>query len=126
MAINWKNVAKWRDELRSGKWKQTTGATYTRFNNSFCCLGVFQFGVYKDDHLINTGYLTQEAAESLGCLYLNPNIFGENTSHLNDRDRLTFDEIADLLDIALIEKAGIDDGWHLPDDKSFTCREVTK
>jgi hypothetical protein len=119
--INWDNVAKWRDELRSGKYQQTRG--HLRDSGGYCCLGIYAKAVakikpkkierpYHDLYSFDgeTQGLPDQAKNHLGCAYDVPRLFDEYASDLNDEDGLTFDEIADLLDIALLEhEAGVPD-----------------
>ena len=117
--INWKNVEKWRDELRSGKWKQGTRQLFSPINNTYCCLGVYQRAVQGrlKDSWGNGSCLDASGAKSLGISGRRPSLFGVGAIELNDTnsngvvswtERLSFDEIADLLDIALIEKAHLE------------------
>jgi hypothetical protein len=106
--VNWKAVEKWRDALRSGKYKQGRGRMY--MDGRFCCLGVFQSGVQgrDPDTFMDDYELDKIGTEELGSWLENPSIFGLYASALNDDEWLTFDEIADLLTIALIEREGIE------------------
>lgn len=116
---NWKAIAQWRDELRSGKWKQ--GQHHLRdANDNYCCLGVFCESVAgipatppdsNDPRFARefsfdeaSMFLPDRARGAMGVSYENPLIFGAQFADLNDDMHLTFDEIADLLDIALIER----------------------
>lgn len=122
--IKWSAVRKWRDLLRSGKFRQGQSALKTTFG--YCCLGVFCEKVAKINHRKIDGYfyfaetdfsLPKLAQKKLGVYNSDPFLFGVRASNLNDNGLidskfdhippLTFDEIADLLDIALIEREGI-------------------
>lgn len=115
--INWTAVEQWRNALRSGKYKQ--GVSQLRnLNNEYCCLGVFCEAVVGieakldsfDDSYYYKGasvYLPRQARTKLGVSHEMPFIFGVGFATLNDMAKHTFDEIADLLDIALIEREGI-------------------
>lgn len=127
--INWDAVAKWRDELRSGKYKQGRGQLRNN-TDDFCCLGVLCEGVvgmsstyhqtlgHRYGH--SYGITPVEAKVLLGSTKPEGlTIFGAYFANLNDTGKtpagdplvsepLTFDEIADLLDIALIEREGIE------------------
>jgi hypothetical protein len=108
--INWEAVAKWRDELRSGKYKQVLGHMIAVFSDSkdrndygYCVLGVFESAVHRKTPLIDdTGYLSSDGSRLLGT-GKRVSLFGRAINMLNDTDHLSFDEIADLLDIAILE-----------------------
>ena len=121
--VNWNAVKKWRDALRSGKYKQTKN--YLKTTEGHCCLGVLcEIQGLKGKKLKNqTGYefngcsgtLPVKVAKKIGFVnidgdaVIDPKIFNEHFSYINDKqtDPLNFDEIADLLDIAILEREGI-------------------
>lgn len=118
--INWEIIERWRDELRSGKHKQGK-YTLKNFNGEMCCLGVLESEVMKTPVNGKTGgilpnftfgqdkksaELTTQTTITTGLI--KSTIFGTPFYILNDRDNLTFDEIADLIDVALIEREGIE------------------
>lgn len=120
--MNKEAVKKWRDALRSGEYKQGSMRLRSK-DDSYCCLGVFTEAVanMKPDCLVNDEYLynvdsiflPEKAMKVMGTENHGPKIFGLPFHGLNDSgfgavDPLTFDEIADLLDIALIEGEGIE------------------
>lgn len=120
---NWKLVEKWRDALRSGKYKQ--GKDYLRnAANHFCCLGVLCYDTFKMTGEIkkqrysfdgNDIVLPKSVFEKMGFEGNTPNLFGYSLEILNDAKNASFDEIADLLDIAiLMHKEGV------PDNEIFT------
>jgi hypothetical protein len=131
--VNWDAVAKWRDELRSGKYKQGNGRLKKK-NNTYCCLGVLVEGVCKmeaassrgDHYQYSCGVagLDRVTKNSLGFSGDHPSnvmffpypsdniyaVYGYTAWELNDALHATFDEIADLLDIAILEhEAGVPD-----------------
>lgn len=110
--MNRKAVKKWRNALRSGKYKQTSGCCYNSTSDAYCVLGVCNKVVGKDKlRDIQERYsLSENTVEKLGVEQRFPLFLGINMSALNDNgthpdySSLTFDELADLLDIALLEK----------------------
>lgn len=109
--VNYGNVKKWAKALRSGKYSQTTGCLYRpetsdRGTASFCCLGVLEHEIcgIPVKNLRAEGVLLETGAMALGITGRDVKICGRYASVLNDDDNLSFDEIADLLEIACIEK----------------------
>ncbi len=124
--INWDAVAEWRNALRSGKYKQTKHKLRNKWG--YCCLGVFCEAVAKIEPVPfdfdeDTGEILTWAYEdmlgglspsaiSLSGIKEFPSVFHRPITILNDGpDNLSLDEIADLLDIAILEhNAGVPDG----------------
>jgi len=121
--INWDNVAKWSAVLRSAKYMQGKGTLYNIISDTYCCLGVLQkeFCGTTNRKLNGRFALFESGMEFLGTVRNNPNVFNRTASFLNDgppgyiiysdgddKAPLTFDEIADLLDIAVMEREGIE------------------
>jgi hypothetical protein len=140
--MDWNAIAQWRIELRSGKHDQGYGQL--RYGNQYCCLGVFMEKVacLKPTPTQGSGYfydegatsgLSKPTAEKFGFSETLPKIFGLSFHLMNDHgaymdtegqiqfptfshtSRFTFDEIADLLDIAILMH---EDG--VPDSEIFT------
>lgn len=132
--IKWRNVEKWRDSLRTTKLGQYKNAMLDDFRDptKACCLGICQLETQGRAGLSfkKYGVLDKDGIEFLGCKENVPKLFGIFASELNDYgvrwcdfeglpdeniplageivEPLTFDEIADLLTIAIIEKDGIE------------------
>lgn len=106
MEPNKKNIQKWVDALRSGKYSQAHGKL-TR-DNCFCCLGVACeiSGVEKKRDLYGiTGerhFLPLEVYQWLGINSRDPLVFYGNDftklTAVNDEFRLSFDQIANLIE----------------------------
>ncbi len=75
----------WIDALRSGDWKQCTGA-YSDKHGGFCCLGVL-------GKIIGTPLCSDGIAQT-GLTDLQ----GVQCVRMNDEHRLTFPEIADVIE----------------------------
>jgi hypothetical protein len=115
-----KDIKTWTKALRSGKYKQTDGGLQDTFG--YCCLGVacdlfidkkklvlspsrgFMSGAFPADQPKSPKWLANLNKDF-------KNITGEDIASLNDEGanvyevkRLTFDEIADLLEAVYIHK----------------------
>lgn len=109
----------WTTALRSGKYQQTEGLLKRKENGKWghCCLGVLCDEAVKAGVKLNTYECTREDDKTIDMAFddvysvlpiavqrwaglpdPNPTIGKEAASHLNDYDRLTFGEIADLID----------------------------
>lgn len=114
-----KQAQKWAAALRSGKYKQGGSELYNSFYNTYCCLGVL-CSVNKErhyGHVLPRKNLHAKTYEQLGGSY--PEAFGKRFEYLNDigyveadgtgktssDDRLTFDEIADLIELKFVHGA---------------------
>lgn len=115
--MNKERIKLWVDALRSGDYKQTSGAlarkNLTTNDFSYCCLGVACeiAGLEKEecvltDHITYNsagGSLPREAAEWFGIRgYTNdfgvlPHIDGKTLSSMNDHGK-SFEEIAQLIE----------------------------
>lgn len=126
MAMNPERKAEWLTALRSGEYEQ--GAGYLNRNSKFCCLGVAtdlavkaglgawqmgintEFGVHDFIPADGThergecGLLPREVARWLGIESTNPAVeVGDfralrRLTVLNDEHKLSFDEIAELIE----------------------------
>lgn len=114
--INKKDIQKWIDALRSGKYRQTIGGLQDE--DGYCCLGV-ACKVFVPDVLLEktrNNFISGlfPAAQPHAPAWLKDinddflNKTGESLSVLNDGTgpslRLTFDEIADLLQAVYIQE----------------------
>jgi hypothetical protein len=127
--MNKQLISKWAKTLRNPNVAQARGAV-KKVNRktgeiSLCCLGVLTEKVLKKDLIMepsctsdkdidsasfNNGWggaIPEEAANMLGTR-ISVNIFGKDAYVLNDGELLTFDEIADLLEIAVMEGEGVE------------------
>jgi hypothetical protein len=103
-------VKKWRNALRSEKYTQGRKFCYNSATKSFCVLGVAEKEVGRTPlDEFGTYSLTHKTAKLLGLISY-PSFLGRYLAGLNDSDAssavdggLNFQELADLLDIALIE-----------------------
>lgn len=113
MTPNKKNITKWINALRSGRYKQTK---YTLQDaGGYCCLGV-ACDVFikpklrelnKDKHLCGSYPMSQSNAP-LWLKLINGHfakLASAEFADLNDYEGMTFDEIADLLQLVYIEEA---------------------
>lgn len=118
--MNKKNIMKWINALRSGKYKQTKGALQD--SAGYCCLGVAcDLFIPKDKLELRAGVDDQlhprvyERIMFGGLPSIQPyapdwlkdlgekEFDGFYLSDLNDSGSLTFNEIADILQIEYIE-----------------------
>lgn len=109
--------AKWLEALRSGKYKQTTGNL--KDDVGYCCLGVL-CDVYRNTKKAKgvrweNGYIRNKKGELgggflpffvmkwAGLFSVDPHIRSRsrNLSSLNDQERLSFNEIASLIEAEL-------------------------
>lgn len=111
---------KWLAALRSGKYKQTTGALHNK--NGYCCLGVLcdlaiqesvvpmwarwgqAFRIRVDDKHWESDYeaacLPPAVVEWAGLESPNPTVKGKSLAEANDSG-IDFDRIADLIERGL-------------------------
>lgn len=108
---NKKDILKWVTALRSGEYKRDTGYLQTR--KGYCCLGV-ACKLFTPELIMNsTGRLYGGLPEiqphsprwliDINHNFLN--IAGQELSIMNDSDKFSFDEIADMLQLVYIEGA---------------------
>ena len=107
-----KEIQKWIDALRSGKYEQGKGALQSS-PDSYCCLGVAcrvlspRYYTYSDG-MLGGGLPAVEFGAPQWLADINKD-FGLKTTgvtldELNDKGGFTFDEIADLLQAVYIEE----------------------
>lgn len=109
-------IKKWCNALRSGEYRQATGALQ-KWDNGYCCLGVACVTFTPKEKLrINesTGFLfgilpSKHSQKNVPkwIFYINSNFSektGEELWRLNDTNKLTFDEIADLLEAVYLHR----------------------
>ena len=105
---------KWVDALRSGEYKQGKGQLRNS-KGEFCCLGVLcdlavKEGIVKElaecdvfyydgDTLTPPPSVKEWAGSDLECLDIEGEGEFEFYAELNDYDDLTFDQIADLIEV---------------------------
>jgi hypothetical protein len=112
-------IKKWVDTLRSGDYKQGTGQLYD--NGYYCCLGVaceisglgkwvagltkcddLKVSIYITDNSWAWGTLPLEVSDYFGLPFSDPIVTFKDNPHclstLNDSTRLSFEEIADLIE----------------------------
>lgn len=107
-----RQIEKWCTALRSGRFKQTSGKLQDE--KGYCCLGV-ACRVFlpnpKLKHGILNGYIIdkEDQPKAPEWLLLINNAFAKKMGIaldlLNDGEKLTFDEIADCLELVFIHKA---------------------
>lgn len=107
-------IKKWTKALRSGKYKQATGALQT--NEGFCCLGVAckvfipegKLMIDQDTGNLNGGLPAGNqpyAPQWLDDINFNLSMLtGIQVYQLNDHLGMNFDEIADVLEAVYIHK----------------------
>lgn len=96
--MNIENATKWAKALRSGEFEQTTHRMSSLDGGRFCCLGVAckiaRLPVGEDTanylHVARWLGLDHDVYKPWGTTY--------EYSGLNDRERKTFSEIADVID----------------------------
>lgn len=121
------NVRKWIKALRSGEYKQTTGVLRRRYFDSttasegigYCCLGVV-CDIFKPEDakwepntngkftLFDARYdVPQEIMDITGIEFAQFHAWNDGLGfvELNDNRGATFDEIADMLDLWLLDTA---------------------
>jgi hypothetical protein len=112
MKVSKKNIEKWCIALRSGKYKQTTYKLQNE--NGFCCLGVAcKIFIPEEKQDLKNGQLTGSYPDRqpyspkwLNGISEDVNYkTGEGLLTLNDLMGLTFDEIADVLELIYIHEA---------------------
>ena len=106
---------KWVAALRSGEFKQGRNRLYSKADDTYCCLGVLEYvaGDGVEQHgLPSIEWLNAHDFKFNGTLGLVPSLIAPNhpnipsefvgnpmrMSHMNDDYRLTFPEIADLVE----------------------------
>ena len=117
-----RNVQRWIQALRSGEYQQTRGQL-NHPTEGYCCLGVLcelqgipsrntgSYVEYQFGDIFNSGGIPMDTFEKMTGF---PDTIwgGDSTSpagtrgmliHANDHENLNFKEIADLLDIYLLE-----------------------
>jgi hypothetical protein len=111
MKINIKELKIWITALRSGEYKQ--GKRRLQSNEGYCCLGVACKLFIPEDQLeLDNGYLIgslpiEHANAPQWLKKINPDFrvkTGKHLSTLNDEEGLSFDEIADVLEMVYILK----------------------
>lgn len=117
MKPNRKQLEKWIAALRSGEYKQYIGALQT--SKGYCCLGVAcralipksKLYLYTEEHEKESfleGILPEQQPNAPKWLkYINDDFYSitrKKLTVLNDEKKLTFDEIADLLELVYIHK----------------------
>lgn len=111
-------IQKWCNALRSGKYKQGKDCLQ-RAQNTYCCLGVAcKIFIPKEQQVFNQneidkighlyGSMPDQQKQAPEWLEVISDTFqcrtGESLPHLNDVKELTFDEIADCLELVYIHK----------------------
>lgn len=114
-------IETWVTTLRSGKFNQSTACLQN--SAGYCCLGVAcelfiaaNKKVTKSDGFLSGGYPISQPDSPKWLHYINNNfeqITGTALAHLNDlgikfeekHEKLSFDEIADLLELVYIHNA---------------------
>jgi len=99
----------WVNALRSGQFKQGYGVLYNSEECTYCALGVLSrifpsLVVLTHNNLVLAGYHNIGLNDDAGYL---PKL-GRNIIDLNDMDLLTFDEIADIIQIYYVETKELD------------------
>lgn len=110
--MNKKLAMKWVKALRSGEYKQGTGKLNDGQGN-FCCLGVLceieglpKETINGDDIAYNGSrgvYTGKSLKSSVGRIKDGPALVDLNDGPNDDIDQLTFDEIADIIQICYEE-----------------------
>lgn len=108
-----KDIKKWTKALRSGEYKQTKGTLQD--SRGFCCLGVAcDIFIPKGDQVVNRrkwiagnvpASFQMFAPDWLKTINMDfSEITGKAVAELNDADKMTFNEIADVLEAVYILK----------------------
>ena len=117
--LNYNNVLKWIDALRSGKYKQGKRRLHIPIDNTFCCLGVLCEVAISEGVDIETKsyrefkmYAKQISTLPLAVLeYIGDNIdpnFWDTLIGMNDKYDRNFSEIADYIErVLLYQKLGV-------------------
>ncbi len=114
---NTKNIEKWVEALRSGKYNQCQGGLQD--SNGYCCLGVAcDVFIPKKKQITYTtpsgvttmagGFPTDQENAPLWLKNINDKVdkvLGQGLSDLNDSEDMSFDEIADMIELIFIHKA---------------------
>lgn len=106
---------KWLEALRSGKYRQ--GKNRLCINDSYCCMGVLleilkdDLGLQKKEKCENSDiiityngesqYLPDEVVKAAELPSHNPRVkfcYDYSLAHLNDVQRLSFNQIADIIE----------------------------
>lgn len=102
MTPNRDNIQKWVDALRSGEYKQCYGVLSD--GEGYCCLGVAcKISGKRWNEL--AGMLSNPVMEWLGVADDDPQLGVASASQWNDCDRLTFPQIADLIEAKYLKGA---------------------
>lgn len=94
-----KNLRRWINALRSNEYNQGYGLLYDWVNDAYCCLGVFckiNTNDFDDDFVVT--WLTAAQQQPMGVYDLNLQKF---FSALNDNYKLSFGQIADVIETIL-------------------------
>lgn len=95
--MNQEIKAKWLTELRSGKYKQTTGRLLSH-SNGYCCLGVLAKSADQtDESILEICTLEDLDPEIVDLIDLSYEIQVKLAS-MNDIERKSFEEIADYIE----------------------------
>jgi len=87
----------WVDALRSGKYAQGFGALEK--DGRFCCLGVLQdLAPSNIKRSTNNEDISVHIRDWAGLELIDPIIGYNYATHWNDKERLSFNEIADLIE----------------------------
>lgn len=113
MEINKKYIQKWVKALRSGKYKQTKRALQD--SSGFCCLGVAckvfiptKKIVKKENGTMMGAIPSSQPSAPTWLKRISPDVgnqTGLSLMKLNDIEKFTFDEIADVLEAVYIHEA---------------------
>lgn len=90
----------WLKALRSGEYEQTKGRLFDPEFNAYCCIGVF--AKCNDIPVDETGHhMLDSGGENCGYMHLTNQIEPSEVDKLwgmNDKDELSFEEIADYIE----------------------------
>lgn len=112
--MNTPELRKWIKELRSGNWRQEQGKLQSDKGNRYCCLGVAcMLFIPKENLLMNEflknilqGSMPNEQPKAPSWLKKIDDDFerrtGKGLANLNDDEKMSFQEIADCLEITYI------------------------
>lgn len=102
----------WIAALRSGEYKQGTGRLQSE--TGYCCLGVACKVLIPDDKLklkdngfLNGGYPLSQPNTPRWLKHINDDFYRKTDGYLddlNDKGRLTFNDIADLLEAVYVHE----------------------
>jgi len=110
MKVSKKNIRRWANALRSGKYKQTKWKLQT--SEGFCCLGVacrlFAPKYRKFEGVLAGSTPIKANGAPRWVININDDVqdkLEHSLTYLNDHEALSFDEIADVLELIYIHKA---------------------